>query len=443
MSRNIGIFITSLFIGFVIAGCSKPLYLTPTAVPTVTSTSIDSNPCRGNIQASPPVVVRPKGVGGTERAETGHYAFNAQAASTSAGILVAWRTGVVARFPEPNNFVRLLDDNGQPIGNVSPPLERSGIRELSLVSKDDGALLTFCGIYDNGTYITSALLDPYGKLISEQRRFSTDGLLCTGPKATAIWSGSRLLFAWSSQFYPPDNEIRLEIADTNGKSLLEKKLVPYGASDPHFAVGHGHIFMVVTTRTDAGSIDTDNRGITHLVVQRFDMNGNALGELMVLDPPTFVNENGQSFVSALQFGSSFIIPVNDGWLLLASPSVKTSAYYIAHLAPDGSIISGPNLVNSNANIGFLDAIPYGGGVMALVDRGDGIAFSKIVFLSADGIITQEWSPSPNEYKGYFDEAMGIGGLVKHKGRLFVTYTTAPEGSPVTNEVLIRELECVP
>jgi len=72
----------------------------------------------------------------------------------------------------------------------------------------------------------------------------------------------------------------------------------------------------------------------------------------------------------------------------------------------------------------------------LTDWQDAVEISKIFFLTEDGIIKYEWHP--NE-----DEPMGLGGLVVHRGRLFVVYTGKFHGNSVSNEVLIRELQCAP
>jgi hypothetical protein len=226
------------------------------------------------------------------------------------------------------------------------------------------------------------------------------------------------MVAWtdSSSF-----EVLLDVADANGNSLFWKQLHPVGDGNPNFAIGHGRVLMVVTTRTG-------HSGQTHLAVHRFDLEGNELGEPVILDPMTY-DINGRIVVG--DFDTPFIIPTADGWLLLASS--RASGRYVAHLAPDGSLVSGLEIMDTDMyfTYGFDDAIPYGSGAVISAQ------FSGVVlFLSADGIVNQEWHPNQDEHIP--------GDLVEHQGRIFLTYTTGPKSKdPLTNQVLIRELQCVP
>jgi len=371
MRRHFGILIILLFFGILLVGCNNAQYSTPTAIPTLTSVNADSESCQGKIQASMPVVVRPEGVGGTDNTEYGYFATDAKAASTSAGILVTWHTGIDGQYPVPNGYVRLLDDNAQPIEDMSILFQRSVVQTPNFVSTENGALLTYCGVYEGGGHISSAILDFNGKLIAEQRRFSEEPSDCGDPDASAIWTGSRLLSAWSPQSYGPDgpnNYVLLDVADANGNNLFEKKFNPDAMLEPHLAFGHGRILMTVSTRTGSDFLNGNNRGLTHLVVHRFDMEGNELGEPVVLDQP-----------GEWEFGNSSVVPTRDGWLLLAEASLQGANYYFAHLAPDGSLVSGPELVNSGTGIGFIDVVPYAGGAASL--DGQKIYFFRLMGLS--------------------------------------------------------------
>ncbi len=408
MRKNFAISIAALFMGVFLAGCSNPGFPISTAQPTLTAA--DSKFCQDKMQISAPIVVRPEGVGGTDSTEFGYWAMEARAVSTSAGILATWQTGFDGQHPVPNVYMRFLDDNASPAGEISLLSGQSAVQTPSSVSRGDGALFLFCGLSDHHEYMTSTLLDPYGKLISEQRRFSTTR--CGGVSdPEAIWTGSRLLFAWYPQMYGPD--VLFEVADSNGNSLLEKKFRTDGASDPHFAYGHERVLMVVPLRTGADLMNW-NEAQSYLAVHRFDVEGNEIAEPVTLAP-----------IPGSAFGTGFIVPTETGWLMLASTSGRGSGYYVARLAPDGSLVSGPDLVNTG--IGFQDVIPYGGGAVAFAGK-------TVLFFEADGSLRQKWSS---------DEYMEVGGLVVHKGRLFIIYTTELQGKPATNQVLIREFQCVP
>lgn len=411
MRKNFGVYIAAWLIGVLLVGCSHPLFPISVAQPTLTAVAAESKFCQQKIQVSAPIVVRPEGAGGTDTTEYGYWAMDARAVSTSAGILTTWQTGFDGQHRVPNIYMRFLDDNANPTGEISLLSERSAVQTPTFVSKGDGALFLFCGQGDHEQYLASALLDPHGKLISEQRRFSTTH--CGGVSdPEALWTGSHLLFAWYPQMYGPD--VLFEVADTDGNSLLEKKFRTDSAGDPHFAYGHGRVLMVVPLRTGADLMDV-NSGQSYLAVHRFDLEGNEIAEPVNLVP-----------IPRSAFGTGFIVPTEAGWLILASISRANSpGYYVARLAPDGSLVSGPDLVN--ASIGFQDVLPYGGGAVAFAGK-------TVFFFEADGSLRQEWSS---------DEHLNIDGLVVHKGRLFMIYATEPKGKPATNQVRVREFQCVP
>ena len=385
--------------------------------------------CTGTIETSEPIVVRPADVGGTDHSEFSRYASDAKALSTSKGILVTWNMGVNGQSPEPNGYVRLLDDDAHPKGGMELPFDQSMVFQASsLVGTKKGAVLTFCGLYPDGSdHITSVLLDSSGHFISEQRRFSTNHLSCGASSAQAIWTGSHLMFAWTLQAYGATgaiNDVLLDVTDTNGNSLFESTVRSDGETEPHFAVGHGYVMMAVTTRTGL-DLATQNRGQSHVAVHRFDLEGYEIGEGIILEPVPFDAE-GRTILG--EFGSAFMVPTVDGWLLVTSS--RALGYYIAHFAPDGTLLSGPELMDADRNYhnGFEDVIPYGDGAVVL-------SSGSVFFLSEDGTIRQEWQSNQ-------DESLGRGSLVEHKGRLFVVYTSVGQGRPLTNQVLIRELQCV-
>ena len=395
-------------------------------IPTPTATlPADSRACQGTITASEPVVVRPEGAGGTKRSEFGRYASGLRAASTSAGILVTWNVGFNGQSPEPNSFARLLDDHGSPAGEMEPLFERS-VDSLSpsLVSTDGGAAMIYCGLYGTRTGLTSALLDAQGRLISE-RTLAWD---CAAPRAATVWTGSRLMSAWTSPVYTPQGyttDVLLDVADASGKSLSTQTVRTDGDGDPHFGTGHGRVLLVTGTRTGL-DLTKGDPGRTHAAIHRFDLQGDELGDALILDAVPFDRE-GQTILG--QLATPFIVPTPEGWLFVASS--KDSWLYVARLAPDGTLASGPVVLQTDFDFpnGFDDVIPYGDG--AVVQSG-----GLLLFLSADGVIRQTWHPGPSEIPA-------SASLVVHKGRLFMAYSSQSTGRPYTNQLMIRELQCVP
>lgn len=429
MRRNFAVCIVALLIGIFLANCSSPVAPSSTATsipkPTITAVGEDSQFCQDRMQLSAPVAVWPESTDGTNNTGGNQWPSDPRAVSTSAGILVTWQT-FNNQYSKVRDYVRLLDDNAQPIGEVSSPFERSGIQRPSFASKEGGGLLAFCeDQQDTDLKVKSVLLDPYGKFISEQHHFSTR-YGCAFYKADALWTGSRMLFAWYSETMSEKsiNDIWFGVADASGNNLREKKLRTDGMLEPDLAYGHGRALMVVPIRTDYDFMK-GLRGKTHLAVHRFDVDGNEIQEPLILEP-----------LPGAEFGISFIAPTEDGWLIVASTSRADSRYYLVRLAPDGSLVSGPDLVNTGSDVFFVDMIPYGGGAVALLSGylNHYSDFSKVLFFDADGSLRQEWSVGGS---------LGLGGLVAHKGKLFMLYAATLPGNPKTDQVFIREFQCAP
>jgi hypothetical protein len=364
----------------------------PVPAPTATiSPNVVSNSCK-KIEASEPVIVRAEDEGGNDSSEYSRVAFSPRGVSTSAGILVTWRVGFDGQSPEPNAYMRLLDANSNPIGDVKILFERNWLAQsYSLVKAGDNAVLTYCGRYKYEDKVTAAFLDPYGHLISE-RPLSPTNRFCG--RGEAIWTGSRMLFAWAGG---PDYSALLDIADANGNTL-SWKAVRSDSGLPRLAIGHGRVLMVVPTKTEI------------LAVHNFDLDGNELGEPVILEQLTH-EINGQIVTG--YFRSPYIVPTVNGWMILTS--LYPSGIYIAHLAPDGTLISAPFVTNTELYFtnGFDDVLSYEGGAVILGEN-------TVLFLSDSGVITQRWYPKQDE-KPY------AGSLFEHQGRLFLVYTSEFKG----------------
>jgi hypothetical protein len=429
MRRNFWIFFTILFTGFLIAGCSmvsRILTAIPMLKPTITSVNTESKVCQGKIQASAPIIVRPDGIGGTDSNEFGRFASDPEGASTSAGILVTWTIGVDGQHPEPNTYVRLLDDNANPVGDMSIPFETSVAPfSQNFMSKDDGAAITFCALGGDERGITSVTLDPDGAFISKAHLFSKHSS-CPFGVGESIWTGSRMIFAWTEKDHDDKDyfgNVILNIADGSGNSISEENLRTDGEAGPHLAIGHERVLLVVPTRTGEDWAK-NNRGQTHLALHRFDLEGKEIGNPVIFDAIPIIEET-QTFLG--EFAASYVVPTADGWLLLGV--IRSSPLgYIAQLTPDGSLV--PGSVHIDRDIDFnrvADVIPYWGGAALRIGN-------SIYFLSSDGQVKNRWDSG---------EALGQSDLFVYQGHLFLINASEPEGDPATNHVLIRGLQCVP
>jgi len=398
---------------------TRECYLAKT-IRNVTVIAEEEKSCR-RIEASVPEVVRAEGVGESGSSDLGGYAFHPRAVSMGTTVLATWYMGFDGQSAKPNAYMRILNTNANPIGEVKLLFERNWIGpSYSLVKNDDYAILTYCGRYKPGDYfedrVTSAFFDSQGQLVSEQVRSPSNGP-CSYASGGSVWTGSRMMFVWtdgSSSSANPD--LFLDVADTNGNSLAWKSIRSGAGGYPHLAIGHGRVFMVGITGT--GNL---------LAVHRFDLEGNETGEPLMLSP--LIYESYGKVVMG-KFKTPYVIPTANGWMILASS--QPYGIYVAHLTPDGLLSSEPFVSHTTLDFtnGFNDVLSYKGGAVILDEN-------KVLFLSDNGIVHQQWYPEQNEPPNF-------GSLFEHRGRLYLIYTgRAPSGNPNANQVLVRELQCFP
>jgi hypothetical protein len=387
-------------------------------------------PCL-NIKASDPVVVRPEGVGGNDSTDLGRIAFSPHAVSTDAGVLAVWDVSFDGQRPEPNLYMRFLDHKLQPVGEVSLLFERNSVwGPGKLVSAADKVVFSYCGRHYDRDHLNSrdlntiAFLDPYGHLISEQVLASPDRYCSVG--AQAIWTGSRMLFSSASSRVSVPDRRTLDITDAKGNSISWRRIDSSWDPTSPFAIGHKRVFLVAGDKTE-------------LVVYRLDSQGNEWKEPVRLAPISY-EVDGRMVMG--EFRSSYVIPAADGWLVLAS-FLNAPGIYVVRLAPDGSKVSEPFVTRNDIRLldeSFFirDAIPYRGGAVLLMQKPDGYNVTSVVFfISDDGTITATWSPRQGEQPV-------SGSFFEHQAQLFIIYTTEnPTGKLKTNQVLVRELQCVP
>jgi hypothetical protein len=227
-----------------------------------------------------------------------------------------------------------------------------------------------------------------------------------------------LFYSWSNVF--GQFGTYLDVADADGNSLFWRMVPDSGRP----AVGHGSVLI--------GSIKNGES----LVINRLDLEGNDLGELATLQSLTYELDGK---IVAGKFRNSYIAPTADGWMVIAS--LYAPGIYIAHLAPNGSLISDPVIVEKNlyfAN-GLEDVIAYKGNA-AILGNSFPLSYSTktgyvALFISGNGDV-QQWYPKE-------DEQPIFGSFFEHQGRLFLIYQSkSTNEKPITNQILIRELNCV-
>ena len=134
-----------------------------------------------------------------------------------------------------------------------------------------------------------------------------------------------------------------------------------------------------------------------------------------------------------------MVPTVDGWMVVAW--LYTPGIYIARLDQDGSLISDPVIMGKNLDFegGLPDVIAYRGGAAIL---GSSFSFHYAVksgyaalFVSGNGSV-QTWYATEGDQPIY-------GSFFEHQGRLFLIYVSNSTNKvPATNQVLIRELNCI-
>lgn len=410
-----------LMSGLLLYGCD--MQMTPTVKAPVED-EVDS--CSEIHAVSDPIIVRDANVGdaapyflpGYSTTSVDSNAFSPQAISTDAGILVTWRVSFDAQKPEPNVFMRLLDEQANAVGDVQTLFEHNMIGlSYNLLKIEDEFALTFCGRYDHKDKETTAFLNSQGEVLSEQQ-LPIDVSCGGSASATTVWTGSRLMTIWMY-----GREVFLNVADRDGNSLFSKELFEGADYHPQMAIGHDRVLIAVNSKSSE-----DNA----LMIRRFDLDGNELGDPVIITPLTFEQDG---MIREKAFAAPYLIPTAAGWMLLSSPrswSLSFNGIYVAHLAPDGALISGPFLTGLDDpsvifSSGIRQVFPYRQGAILW-------GANPLIFVSKNGVVNPilNSSPEPDELFTFFFE---------HQEKLFSVYTKKVD--PMTNQILLREMECTP
>jgi hypothetical protein len=400
--------------------CFLAKTVNPILIPISDFQENDGKSCR-KLETASPIVVRPEGVGGSNSSEFGLWARDPKAISVGDHIIAIWQVGFDGQKPKPNVYMRILDGDLTPVEEVRPLFERNITGKATLIRQGNNVVFSYCGRFNTENRSTSAFLDSHGNVLSEVVRAPSNVVCGSGP--SSVWTGTNLLFySWSIVFGQFGKF--LDVADEDGNSISWREIPPSSGSP---VVGHDGSMLMRTISQDHS-----------LTIHRLDLEGNDLGEWTTLKAITY-EVDGKMIVGG--FGSVYMVPTIDGWMVVAS--LTGPGIYIAHLTPDGSLISDPAIVERDLNFEneFNDQIPYNGGV-AILGHSSPFGYSTktgmaALFISENGKVIQHWYSKE-------DELPWDGSLFEHQGRLFSIYTSKPaDEKPLTNQVLIRELECIP
>jgi hypothetical protein len=373
---------------------------------------------------APPIVVRDVGDFGSERCSTCAIPFGPTIVSTEAGMVAAWRLGFLGTAPEPNTFVRPLDDAGAPAGPIELLFRRNTTQGLRAASGPGGAALVFCGRDGSDDVTMSALIDPRGRSRSEALREPL-GRSCGAWSPDVVYTGSRWLFAWTdnSSSPVPGFEVLLDVAAADGTSLDREMLEDDGNSGPRLTVGHGLAVLVVDARPEPRR--------SRIAVHRFDLEGRRAGAPQYVDLPDGVDD---------AFISPYVVPTADGFAVHAASARRDGGRFVALLGPDGTPRSEPRRFDEGIRYvnGFDDVEPRvgGGALIATPRQVDGEFGYAVLAVADDGRTTAEWLPDAT-----LEPGIAWGQFAEHRGRPFLIHT-AILGDDL-GQVLLRPLGCAP
>jgi hypothetical protein len=378
----------------------------------------------GLVPLGAPIVVRDVNDFGSELCSTCAIPFGPELVSTDAGLVAAWRLGFLGTSPEPNTFVRALDDRGEPTGSIELVLMRNTTQGLRGSTGPGGGALVYCGRDGSADRTMSVLIDPRGRPRSEASR-EPRNRSCGAWSPDVIHTGSRWLFAWTdnSTGPVPGFEVLLDVAAADGTNLEERMLEPEGASGPRFALGHGRVLLVVEARPEPRR--------SRIAVHRFDLDGRAAGEPVYIELPAGVDD---------AFVTPYAVPTADGFAVHAASARRDGGRFVAILGPDGALRADVRRLDEGVRYvnGFDDVSPRtGGGALIATPRQVGGEYGYAVLAVADdGRTTAAWIPEAMD-------AMGLawGQLTEHRGRTFLIHTALLGEN--RGQVLVRTLGCAP
>lgn len=350
--------------------------------------------------------------------------------STREGMLAFWHLGFDGSDPQPNSYLRLLDDGGGPRG----PIQRlDGLLNggwTTATRHPDGVLVTYCGRVGGGDDVTvRTLLGPTGEPFWEVRASPRDRSCGAWRPVSAVVERAPILTAWTDNSSGPvfGHEVLVDVAGGDGESRDWAQVIAEGEGKPALAVGSERVLHLSAARASTRTVV--------LEIHPYSLDGERLeDERAIIDAADV-----ESF-----YGPPWVFPTSSGFIVHTSEENRSlGGRLVLELDALGRRVSGPRREDAPLElINTIDhAIAYRGGVLLAspIRTADGEFGYRIFVTDERGVTVDRWNPRD------YDEGFGDGAFVEHRGQLFLAYRRGVESPDGDARVQLRiwPLACEP
>ncbi len=374
------------------------------------------------------VVFRDTGEGETGGCTTCGWVRDFTVQSTAGGMLAFWHLGFDGSDPQPNAYLRMLDDGGGPRG----PIQRlDGLLNggwTTSTPHPDGVLVTYCGRVGGGDDVAvRALLSPVGEPLWEVRASPRDRSCGAWRPVSVAVGRSRIFTAWTdnSSGPVPGHEVLVDVAGGDGESRDWEQVLPEGDGKPGLAVGAERVVHVQSAREEPR--------VSTLHIQTYGLDGASDERALI----TALAE--ESF-----YGEPWVFPTPSGFTVhMKEQSRDPGGRIVLRLDPLGVVVDPPRREDTGLQLinAIDDAIQFQGGVLLAtpVRTPDGEFGYRVFVTDERGVTVDQWNPRD------YDEGFGDGAFVVRRGELFLAYrrgVESPDGRSLV-QLRIWPLACEP
>lgn len=350
--------------------------------------------------------------------------------SVDGGMLAFWHLGYDGSDPQPNAYLRQLDDGGGPRG----PIRRlDGLFNggwMTSTVHPDGLLATYCGRVGGGEDVTvRALIGPTGEPLWEVRASPRDRSCGAWRPVSVAVDRSRIFTVWTdnSGGPVPGSEVLVDVAGGDGESRDWAEVLPEGDGKPGLAVGSERVLHVQAAREEPR--------VSTLHIQSYGLDGDRRDDersrIAALSPESF-------------YGEPWVFPTPSGFIVHMNEQDRDlGGRIVLRLDPRGAVVDPPRREDTDLELinTIDDAIAFRGGVLLAspVRTREGAFGYRIFDTDARGVTVDQWNPRD------FDEGFGGGAFVEHRGQLFLAYRRGVESGGGDSLVQLRiwPLACQP